>query len=68
VGKRFYLPTITMPHQLIACSFQGVFLCVQESHLHTLRLLIKLRIEAKEAGNMTCNDAAITLKDLPYTV
>lgn len=30
--------------------------------------LIELRIEAKEAGNMTCNDAAITLKDLPYTV
>lgn len=30
--------------------------------------LIELRIEAKEAGNMACNDAAITLKDLPYTV
>ncbi len=30
--------------------------------------LIELRIEAKEAGNMTCNDAAIRLKDLPYAV
>ena len=30
--------------------------------------LIELRIEAKEAGNLTCNDAAITLKDLPYAV
>ena len=30
--------------------------------------LVELRIEAKEAGNMTCNDAAIRLKDLPYAV
>ena len=30
--------------------------------------LIELRIEAKEAGNMTCNDAAIKLKDLPYSL
>ena len=30
--------------------------------------LIELRIEAKEAGNLTCNDAAITLKDLPYAL
>jgi tRNA-modifying protein YgfZ len=30
--------------------------------------LIELRIEAKEAGNLTCNDAAIRLKDLPYSV
>ena len=28
--------------------------------------LIELRIEAKEAGNMTCNDVSITLKDMPY--
>jgi tRNA-modifying protein YgfZ len=30
--------------------------------------LIELRIEAKEAGNMTCNEAAIMVKDLPYVV
>ena len=30
--------------------------------------LIELRIEAKEAGNMTCNEAAISLKSLPYVV
>ena len=30
--------------------------------------LIELRIEAKEAGNITCNEVAITLKDLPYAV
>ena len=30
--------------------------------------LIELRIEAKEAGNLTCNEAAITLKNLPYAV
>ncbi len=30
--------------------------------------LIELRIEAKEAGNLTCNEAAIKLKDLPYAV
>ena len=30
--------------------------------------LIELRIEAKEAGNLTCNDAAIKVKDLPYAV
>ena len=30
--------------------------------------LIELRIEAKEAGNLTCNDVAIRLKDLPYAV
>ena len=30
--------------------------------------LIELRIEAKDAGNLTCNDAAIALKDLPYGV
>ena len=30
--------------------------------------LIELRIEAKEAGNMTCNDVSITLKDMPYAV
>jgi tRNA-modifying protein YgfZ len=30
--------------------------------------LIELRIDAKEAGNMMCNEAAITLKDLPYAV
>jgi folate-binding protein YgfZ len=30
--------------------------------------LIELRIEAKEAGNLTCNEAAISLKDLPYVV
>jgi tRNA-modifying protein YgfZ len=30
--------------------------------------LIELRIEAKEAGNMTCNEAAIRLKDLPYAM
>ena len=30
--------------------------------------LIELRIEAKEAGNMTCNEAAITVKDLPYAL
>ena len=30
--------------------------------------LIELRIEAKEAGNMTCNEAAIRLKELRYAV
>jgi tRNA-modifying protein YgfZ len=30
--------------------------------------LIELRIEAKDAGNLTCNEAAIELKDLPYAV
>ena len=30
--------------------------------------LIELRIEAKEAGNLTCNEAAITVKDLPYAL
>ena len=30
--------------------------------------LIELRIEAKEAGNMTCNDVSITLNDMPYAV
>jgi tRNA-modifying protein YgfZ len=30
--------------------------------------LIELRIEAKEAGNLTCNEATISLKDLPYVV
>ena len=30
--------------------------------------LIELRIEAKEAGYMTCNDVAISLKYLPYSV
>ena len=30
--------------------------------------LIELRIEAKEAGKMTCNEATITVKDLPYAV
>ena len=30
--------------------------------------LIEVRIEAKEAGNMTCNEVAITVKSLPYTV
>ena len=30
--------------------------------------LIELRIEAKVAGNMTCNEVAITLKNLPYAV
>ena len=30
--------------------------------------LIELRIAAKEAGNITCNEVAITLKDLPYAV
>ena len=30
--------------------------------------LIELRIEAKEAGNMTCNDVSITLNNMPYAV
>ncbi len=30
--------------------------------------LIELRIEAKEAGNMTCNDVSITLNEMPYAV
>ena len=30
--------------------------------------LIELRIEAKEAGNMTCNNVSITLNDMPYAV
>ena len=30
--------------------------------------LIELRIEAKEAGGLTCNEAEITVKNLPYAV
>jgi tRNA-modifying protein YgfZ len=30
--------------------------------------LIELRIEAKEAGNLTCNETVITLTNLPYAV
>ena len=30
--------------------------------------LIELRIKAKEAGNLTCDEAAIKLKDLPYAL
>lgn len=46
----------------------GKIVRIAPNALSSFDALIELRIEAKEAGNMTCNDAAITLKDLPYTV
>jgi folate-binding protein YgfZ len=46
----------------------GKIVRIAPNALSSFDALIELRIEAKEAGNMTCNDAAITLKDLLYTV
>lgn len=46
----------------------GKIVRIAPNALSSFDALIELRIEAKEAGNMICNDAAITLKDLPYTV
>ena len=46
----------------------GQIVRVAPNALSGFDALIELRIEAKEAGNMTCNYAAIRLKDLPYAV
>ena len=46
----------------------GQIVRVAPNALSGFDALIELRIEAKEAGNMTCNDVAIRLKDLPYAV
>jgi tRNA-modifying protein YgfZ len=46
----------------------GQIVRVAPNALSGFDALIELRIEAKEAGNMTCNEAAIRLKDLPYAV
>ena len=46
----------------------GQIVRVAPSATNGFHALIELRIEAKEAGNLNCKDAAITLKDLPYAV
>ena len=46
----------------------GQIVRVAPNNLSSFDALIELRIEAKEAGNMTCNEVAITLKSLPYAV
>jgi tRNA-modifying protein YgfZ len=46
----------------------GQIVRVAPNTLSGFDALIELRIEAKEAGNLTCNDAAIKLKELPYAV
>ena len=46
----------------------GQIVRIAPNALSSFDALIELRIEAKEAGNMTFNDAEITLKYLPYEV
>ena len=46
----------------------GQIVRVAPNTLSGFDALIELRIEAKEAGNMTCNEAAITVKDLTYAL
>ena len=46
----------------------GQIVRVAQNAVDSFDALIELRIEAKEVGNLTCNEAVIGLKVLPYTV
>ena len=46
----------------------GQIVRVAPNAMNGFDALIEVRIEAKEAGNMTCNEIVIRVKSLPYTV
>ena len=46
----------------------GQIVRVAPNTLNSFDALIELRIEAKEAGNITYKDVAVTFKDLPYKI
>jgi tRNA-modifying protein YgfZ len=46
----------------------GQIVRVAPNNTNGFDALIELRIEAKEVGNLTCNEDAIRLKDLPYAL
>ena len=74
VKRRTYLATINADASPLAGdkvldaakNEVGQIVRVAPNALRGFDALIELRIEAKEAGNMTCNEVAISLKDLPY--
>ena len=76
VKRRTYLATINTETAPMASdkvldeakNEVGQIVRVAPNTANSFDALIELRIEAKEAGNMTYNDAAIRLKDLTYAV